>query len=68
MVKYTWNTYPDRAPDPRWADNWEDDPARDPKNIFNFRKSEPNKQRQLHLGLVGSGALLKRIIKENQGK
>ena len=65
----TWNQYPKRAPDPRWADNWEDDPARERRVIYGYRRSEPNLQRKLqrklHLGLVGLGAFLKKVI-ENE--
>ena len=61
----TWSQYPKRAPDPRWADNWEDDPARERRVIYGYRRSEPNLQRKLHLGLVGPGAFLKKII-ENE--
>ena len=28
MAALTWNRYPSRAPDPKWADNWEDCPER----------------------------------------
>ena len=61
----TWNQYPKRAPDPRWADNREDDPARERRVIYGYRRSEPNLQRKLHLGLVGLGAFLKKVI-ENE--
>ena len=61
----TWNQYPRRAPDPRWADNWEDDPAREYRVVHGYRRTEPNQQRKLHLGLVGPGAFLKKII-ENE--
>ena len=61
----TWNQYPKRAPDLRWVDNWEDDPAREHRAVFDYRRREPNQQRKLHLGLAGPGAFLKKII-ENE--
>lgn len=60
----TWNQYPKRSPDPRWADNWEDDPRRDPRAIFSFNSSMDDRQK-LHNGLAGPGMRLKVIIKAN---
>jgi hypothetical protein len=57
----TWNQYPKRAPDPRWADNWEDDPARDPRKIFSFRCRLDERQK-LHHGVTGEGLRLRQII------
>lgn len=61
----TWNQYPDRKPDPRWADNWEDDPQRIAHQEWVRSCDHLDKRQKLHRGLVGPGAFLRRIIKEN---
>lgn len=68
MTTLTWHQYPKRAPDPRWADNWEDDPERLKHQDWLRTANDPRRmddRQKRHHGITGLGAFLRRIIKEN---
>ena len=69
MATLTWNRYPERAPNPLSADNWEDAPERVAHqqwiaSIASNPRAMDERQR-LHRGLIGPGSFLKTIIKAN---